>query len=359
MNGSPRYSFVIPARNDNFGGNFLHRFSMCIRTLLELSIKHDLSMELIIVEWNPPDNAPRLIDVLSLPDELKKKPIRIITVPSDVHEKTSHSNDIPYCEFLAKNVGIRRARGAYIAAMNSDIIVSDGLISYLKNIEIPDNAFFRIERYDFYDLVPDELTPIEREFFCKDHSFRVQSLRGQVILDNKEWKKAQLRHRREFFSLAMIQEKIMRELHRIGVGKEMTVEDEHGRSFDGLFINCGDFFLMPSTQWTRLRGYPKIGADRSVDCYMVILADYARLLQVLIPHPIYHQEHSREAQKYRPTAHLQEVPAFKKMIQTSQVVLPNTEQWGLADFVLHEDILMHSTDSNTTQSSVSAPGEAV
>ena len=54
MSNNPYISFVIAARNDDYGVNFLHRMQVFINVLLELVEKYSLDAELIVVEWNPP-----------------------------------------------------------------------------------------------------------------------------------------------------------------------------------------------------------------------------------------------------------------------------------------------------------------
>ena len=43
-------SFVVTARNDNYGGDFLHRMQVFVNVLLTLCEKHSLNMELVIVD---------------------------------------------------------------------------------------------------------------------------------------------------------------------------------------------------------------------------------------------------------------------------------------------------------------------
>ena len=49
-----KISFVVAARNDDYGGNFLHRMQVFVDNVMTLSSQEDLSAELMIVEWNPP-----------------------------------------------------------------------------------------------------------------------------------------------------------------------------------------------------------------------------------------------------------------------------------------------------------------
>jgi hypothetical protein len=67
---APYLSVVTVMRNDDYGGHLLHRFHRSIQTLGELALKHALTVELVVVEWNPPPDTPRLRDALLWPDSL-------------------------------------------------------------------------------------------------------------------------------------------------------------------------------------------------------------------------------------------------------------------------------------------------
>ena len=74
----PKVSFVVTARNDNYGGNFLHRMQVFVNALLAQWRQHHLQAELVIVEWNPPENAKPLAEALVWPDALLPGTVRIM-----------------------------------------------------------------------------------------------------------------------------------------------------------------------------------------------------------------------------------------------------------------------------------------
>lgn len=122
-------SVIMTAKNDNYGGVYLlpgddngiplatpqkERMKWSLETLLyALS---DINFELILVEWNPPKN----IESIASWEFMKKPNFRIIQVPQEVSEEVL--GDLPFHEYYAKNVGIRRARGEYILCTNPDIL---------------------------------------------------------------------------------------------------------------------------------------------------------------------------------------------------------------------------------------------
>ncbi|MDB5305838.1 MAG: hypothetical protein JWO38_40, partial [Gemmataceae bacterium] len=63
----PYLSVVAAARNDDHGGNLLGRMQLFVNGLLEQCRRHRLPAELVLVEWNPPPDRPRLADALRWP----------------------------------------------------------------------------------------------------------------------------------------------------------------------------------------------------------------------------------------------------------------------------------------------------
>ena len=55
------------------------------------------------------------------------------------------------------------------------------------------------------------------------------------------------------------------------------------------------------------------------------------LKQVVLPDPIYHLEHDRSEQATRPLTELDQIPAFREMIESRRPHIANSENWGLAD----------------------------
>src|ERR1700744_2650077 len=128
---TPYLSVVVTARNDNHGENMLRRLQTFINALTSQAQTHRLPLELLLVEWNPPAGHVPLADVLQWPDSAGWCDIRIVTVPPEVHRRDAHAEALPLYQMIAKNAGIRRARGEFILATNIDILMSDELVRYI------------------------------------------------------------------------------------------------------------------------------------------------------------------------------------------------------------------------------------
>ena len=165
----PYISFVVVARNDNYGGNFLNRMQVFINTLSSLCEKYLLNSELIIVEWNPPENKDVFLNSLIWPKNIKKLKIRIITVSSDLHKKIAGTSKMTMFEFLAKNVGVRRAKGRFILVTNPDIIFNHELIKFLSKKNLFEKSFYRVNRHDLVKEIP-SIKRVQKIFdFCENN----------------------------------------------------------------------------------------------------------------------------------------------------------------------------------------------
>src|SRR5258708_6371225 len=117
----PKISIVLSARNDDYGRNFLHRINTCLRVLAYHAQRHPGVFEVIIVEYNPPAQEKPLATVLTT-HSTPELPVQIITVPSEFHRALAQRSKIPFFEYVAKNIGIRRAQGEYVLSANPDIV---------------------------------------------------------------------------------------------------------------------------------------------------------------------------------------------------------------------------------------------
>jgi hypothetical protein len=141
---NPYISIVITGRNDGYGENFLTRLSVFLKSLDYQVRDYENLIEVILVEWNPPENTKQFKDVLEKPINYK---LRIITVPKEVHD--SLNVKLPLLEFSGKNVGARRANAEFVLITNPDIIFSQQLIDTLARRELLPNCVYRTDRYDY------------------------------------------------------------------------------------------------------------------------------------------------------------------------------------------------------------------
>lgn len=180
--GTPYISVVAAARNDDHGGNLLGRMQVFVDAWINQAKRHRLPSELILVEWNPPRDRERLATALRWPRDTRPCDVRIIEVPPEVHATYRHAEALPLYQMIAKNVGIRRARGEFILATNIDIVFSDELMEFLAARRLEPGRMYRIDRTDVRSDVPADGTIDEQLAYCRGNLIRVFAREGAFPL---------------------------------------------------------------------------------------------------------------------------------------------------------------------------------
>jgi len=176
--GDPYLSVVVTARNDDHGGNLLDRMQAFASGWISQAKRHGISSELIFVEWNPPADRPRLAEALHWPSDLGPCEVRFIEVPPELHARFQHAEALPLYQMIAKNVGIRRARGEYVLATNIDILFSNELACFFAGRRLQHGRMYRIDRYDAMNGVPADASIEDQLEYCKTHLIRVNVREG-------------------------------------------------------------------------------------------------------------------------------------------------------------------------------------
>lgn len=311
MMDKPYLSLVVTTRNDDHGGSMLQRFQSFLDHLDDMSDRHRLAMELIVVEWNPdPERAP-LVEVMSWPKSAHLR-TRIITVPPSVHKAHDNHDKFPLFQMIAKNVGIRRAQGEFILATNIDLIFSDELCAFLASRSLDPDCFYRIDRHDIgAERLPEGLTWQERLSFCEQNIIRVQGQYGTYTWGNPS---------------------------RTGDPQKLHTNA------------CGDFTLLSRSRLQELKGYPEFHLwSIFIDGLLVHAAAATGLKQVILRDPcrIYHIEHdlgwakTTEPIKVRPSLdyHGQYVPLCKSIMAARKPLDINKIDWGLNGLDLQETVI--------------------
>lgn len=179
---APYLSVVATSRNDDHGGTLLRRMQIFVDGLIAQCRRHHLAAELILVEWNPPANRPRLAQALRWPLDTGPCQVRVIEVPESIHRRFRHSRNLPLFQMIAKNVGIRRARGQFILATNIDILFSDELMAFIAAGKLERNRLYRIDRHDVMADVPHSADMDQQLDWCRTHLIRVNAREGTFRL---------------------------------------------------------------------------------------------------------------------------------------------------------------------------------
>ena len=146
--GAPYLSIVATSRNDNHGGDLTPRMQKFLDGIFHFSAKYQLPTEVLLVEWNPPSDRPPLNEILAAPSDHSHCSLRYVTVPGEIHDGYRYAEQYPLYQMIAKNVGIRRARGAFVLSTNVDILLSDELWAELARRELKRGVMYRVDRND-------------------------------------------------------------------------------------------------------------------------------------------------------------------------------------------------------------------
>lgn len=346
FNSPPLLSIVVTSRNDNHGGNLVDRMQLFVNGLLQQASRYNLNAELIMVEWNPPPDRPRIAEVLKWPMEACPCRVRIIDVPQSIHRGFDHSDRLPLFQMIAKNVGIRRARGLFILVTNIDILFSNEMISFFASGQLMSGRLYRVDRYDVPSDIPDDISIDEQLNYCRQNVIRINGRSGTRVLGNGNFN---LRR------LVKGARSSLREIQRIIRCEEQSLHTNA----------CGDFTLMAREHWLAVRAYPEFNMySFRLDGLLCYAAHYAGARETILRDPmrIYHIEHApgsgwtpglggellekRLTEVGVPQLTREQYSAWVNQMCTQRqpIVFNQSEGWGLANESLPETVIAGGTD---------------
>ena len=344
----PGLSIVVTSRNDDHGGDMPRRMRIFLQGLLDQTRRHRVPAELIFVEWNPPENLPRLRDVLPRPSAQDCLTLRYLEVPGEIHRRYRRGRDFPLFQMIAKNVGIRRAHGAFILCTNVDLLFSDPLLQLLAGHSLRRDTYYRANRCD----VPDRIDPgwdVSRQLaWCeenvmrrlgRDPRYRNINLELFGLQDKAAYKK------RVFDTIAVVQGLFW------PPEKRLLYQLDWGA--------CGDFTLMSREAWFAIQGYVELDLySLHVDSLSLVAAASLGYRQHVFPRAActYHIDHPVGWQALSPLEKLrflEQRPAIDysllqevglHALKLRQPLGLNPPDWGYADLDLEESVFPPATE---------------
>ena len=149
MSPPPYLTIVITSRNDDYGGPYTDRVLRPLQFNCDRLSEHDVRFEVVLVEWSPVPDRPRLSELL--PEQLARfapAALRRYVVAPEYQEALTQNPRVRYLEYLAKNVGIRRAAGAFVLTTNADIMLGRAVVKALAEGQLAARTVYRAPRYD-------------------------------------------------------------------------------------------------------------------------------------------------------------------------------------------------------------------
>ncbi|MCB0754300.1 MAG: hypothetical protein H6603_04280 [Flavobacteriales bacterium] len=245
--------------------------------------------EVIFVNWNPVPDQTQIIDQIRWPSDRKHVQYKIITVPTPIHEKFIDPNvrdTVPLFEFIAKNVGIRRAVGEHILCINADVLIHPRIIKFVASGKLKTDTYYRADRWDYASVETLSLENLyEKGIMLFMKGFRYD-LEGVVFKRTYHSALKILNRARLFWNL-------WKERHTsISNRYGFNVVYDNG----GYIAHChasGDFMLMTKENWFLFRAYPEYTSiSTHTDSLFTILV-YSRLKERVFCDPVFHQAHQR------------------------------------------------------------------
>ena len=182
MAEGPYLSVVVTTRNDDHGGDPLKRLQSFVNCFDAQCRRFGLEAELIVVEWNPSPDRPRVSSLLQRPKR-STCAYRFVEVPPALHDRLRYADVLPLFQMIAKNVGIRRARGRFILATNIDVLFSAELVEYLASRRLEPGRLYRVDRHDIESDFPVDGRLEEQMEYCRTHQLRLHTRSGTRPVD--------------------------------------------------------------------------------------------------------------------------------------------------------------------------------
>jgi hypothetical protein len=317
----------MTARNDDYGGNQLHRMETCFESIVTGADRHNLPVEIVLVEWNPPADQPGLRDAIDWPSLGDDIDIRILTVPSDIHDRLPNADKMPLFEYIAKNVGIRRSTGEFVCSTNPDNVFSQSFFERVAEGPLDSERYYRINKYNLDSMLDPDGEPDEWEQFATDHVDSYYTPEGPF------WPGQYWRHVRHVLYVYRHQPWLVNDrIRNLITGRPQSIYDLH-------YTASGDFILMHRDQWSGIRGHPETDFNFHIDSYTVVQAAASGLSEHCFEDPIrlYHQPHEND-HDIRPRGD------WETLLSRSREMLGNGEmtyfndpgEWGLPEERLEE-----------------------
>jgi len=248
--------------------------------------------EVIVVDWNSPHGLPMIEQIKNFIEPTGK--IRSIVVPRDFVNSVVDSESQPCCSVLARNIGIRRAKGDWIVSSNIDIIPSAFSTDTLNQ-----NTMYAVQKYNVLENI--HLTQL-------------------ISMSNQDKINALVAHKHLF-------EKMKR-------AEEVTPNDKYS-----LCIGCGDFQVAHKNVWERIRGFEESLVYRCFeDTNVLVKTAHQKDMNIsLLDVDVFHLEHKNNPffwKKDQATKRNVWSDAYEKYAFTK-----NTDGWGFADYPFEETVI--------------------
>ncbi|MCZ2442407.1 MAG: hypothetical protein LC101_01305 [Flavobacteriales bacterium] len=333
----PYLSIVMTARNDGHGGNLRERINASLIVWSALCLEYILSIEILLVEWNPLPSHPPLRDIIDHNYNNTYVRLRIITVPASVHSQADKEDPLAFHQMIAKNVGIRAAKGLFILCTNIDVFPDSNLIQLLAERELEENTFYRALRADIPASAPLESSVSKLIEYARRHIIRKMGMHPQwpgLKIYKTQYFLYRYQSLKFLYPFLLLIKQIVLGSFRYKIS---TIDKEAS----------GDFTLMSKSGWIKIKGYHEWkGYPLHIDSLALIQAYFKGMKQVIfrsecciyhIDHPgSWHEEDAPDPKTLPPYLSWQDILTIAEQIQKGRFDY-NDDFWGLSAHTLKEE----------------------
>lgn len=338
---NPYLSIVIAGRNDNYGGDFRQRLQNCVNwTFLQLT-KEKISSEIIFVNYNPLPE-PAIEKFISWPSSNELVTVKILTVSSETHNefvKYQGVKNVPVLEYVAKNTGIRRAKGEFVLSMNPDILMDERLFQNFKNFR--EDCYYRCNRFDYSDdleinaetVLFHKLKNRITQIWFKGNYVKVDGI--NIFSYYFHWFMKTINN---FWKGNTEKIQFVLNPFRINVYT-------HNVEFWYHCNAAGDFMLTARKNWHRLNGYRENAyISLHTDSLFVIQAATAGISEKTFRYPVFHKQHERRYDALKENDEQRKIyldyqHIAKNMVKRKKTEIFNNDDWGLKNAPIMETLL--------------------
>jgi len=325
---NPYLSIVVVVRNDDYGGRLLDKIQVFINSIYELANKYRIYIEIIFVEWNPPEENKLLKECLIFPPS-NYCFSRFILVPCELHEFLNKNPKIYLYEYLGKNVGIRRAKGEFILITNPDNLIGEGIFRKVSSMNLQHGIFYRAGRYNINQVIDPNLKYYK--FYLEFAKKHIIDWRGYILYySGNKWfiKYNPIKWVKDFW---------------VNI---LSLIPKYYPYFPPALCTPGDFILMSKKDWFSVKGFLE-RIPYSYTCGDGVLIHWLlanNLKQIYwINNPftkdacLYSQPQNNRKKEY--TLSLEEQNIYFEILKIKSSFRWNDDDWGLRRYDLEEFIL--------------------
>lgn len=330
MNKKPYLTIVATTRNDNHGGDLLERTICFLEGAYHQAARSNMRIELIMVEWNPPKDKPLLKDVLPLPPKNCLVDLRFVIVPSSIHNQYAMAPRLSLFQMIAKNVGIKRAKGEYVLCTNIDLLFSNDLFDFLAKKELNNNCFYRAKRVDVEKEIMKQPSFEEKIKFANNPKNIIKIL-GKTAGNEYIFGVP------AFFYAFSTVTKVLNQIFKAFI--HLTNNKTNITIWTLDTPACGDFTLMSKQKWIEIEGYPELDLySIHVDSMGLLGAVAIGMKQVILPkemcsYHIYHEDgwESFDKNLINLIRFMEKKPGLDwyTVVEASKKLIENKKTWGL------------------------------